>query len=72
MAHPPVVDGRISRFLADLKAESGMGRLEQAAGVAAFQLLDDASNVTEQAPAIDGGPLGTPTIQKVTLWRVFS
>jgi NAD(P)-dependent dehydrogenase (short-subunit alcohol dehydrogenase family) len=36
-----------------------VGRVEEAAAVAAFLLSDDASHVTAQSLAVDGGLLGT-------------
>jgi NAD(P)-dependent dehydrogenase (short-subunit alcohol dehydrogenase family) len=40
-----------------------IGRPEEAAAVAAFLLSDDASHVTAQAVAVDGGLLGTLPIR---------
>jgi len=45
--------------MASRTPQGRVGRVEEAAAVAAFLLSDDASHVTAQSLAVDGGLLGT-------------
>ena len=58
----PMLAGTPEEFKAAMAArvpQQRIGRPEEAAAVAAFLLSDDASHVTAQSWAVDGGLLGT-------------
>jgi NAD(P)-dependent dehydrogenase (short-subunit alcohol dehydrogenase family) len=62
----PILDGVPDSFRAQMAGrvpQKRIGTSEEAASVAAFLLSDDASHVTAQSLAVDGGLLGTLMIE---------